>query len=392
MRLLLSVALVAVFAGCSDPVEPMAPSPGPDVSPEDTSVEDSVDAPDLLPTPDPGPTDDGELPEDDTSTGCEQPTGDTAWQVLTFCEPHQLLSVWASGRDDVWAVGAGGTVLRFDGCTWTRPDPGTDADLWWVFGVDDAVYMSGAAGTFIKWTGAGGFQRMDVGSAVTLFGLWGTASDDLWTVGFDPKAEGGTSVLLRWDGTAWTSAAGLPEVAAAADLFKVWGDATSVWVVGRDDLIARFSGDVWETLPTGLGQDWVTVSGSAGGLAVVGGTSAGMVVEQDAGGVWTSRGPEFISPLQGLCFGTDGDALATGAGGTFLRRTAGAWEEVLDAPFDLFSPQDPPVEGCSSVVPDYHACVSDGAAGYFVAGGNFFGGLTDGALLYFGAPIRTEGL
>ena len=67
-----------------------------------------------------------------------------------------LREVWASAADDAWAVGDGGTVVRWDGATWTPITLVTDADL---------------------------------------YAIWGTGSDEIWAVGY-PTSGGG--VVLRY--------------------------------------------------------------------------------------------------------------------------------------------------------------------------------------------------
>ena len=57
----------------------------------------------------------------------------------------------------MWAVGEGGTILYYDGVTWTSQTSGTTEDL---------------------------------------LGLWGTSASDIWAVG---RRE----TVLRYDGSIW---------------------------------------------------------------------------------------------------------------------------------------------------------------------------------------------
>src|SRR5262245_26790825 len=49
---------------------------------------------------------------------------------------YRLTSVWGSGKDDVWAVGSGGTIIHYDGSAWkpTPPDPPTMNTFYGVWG------------------------------------------------------------------------------------------------------------------------------------------------------------------------------------------------------------------------------------------------------------------
>ncbi len=333
---------------------------------------------------------------DDSPQPSCAPAADAAseWQVVTLCrEKGELLSVWGTSRSDVWTVGAGGQALHFDGCKWTEMDAGTTEDLWWVFGFEGGpTYLSGGKGTIIKYEG-GAFSPMDTGVGFTVFGVWGTSPSDLYAVGFDNDgAEPGA--VLHYDGTAWSKVTGLPAVVTEdTHFFKVWGTGPEdVWVVGRQDLVLHYDGAAWTDEATGEKTDWITVTGTSDAVVIVGGKSNATIAERDGDG-WKQVAPEFLQTIQGVCLQADGSGLGTGLGASFVRRdSAGNWTEEEDAPFDLFTPNAPPVAGCSSPTPDYHACWADGSGGLFVVGGNFFGPLTEGALLHYGPKIGTEGL
>ncbi len=65
-------------------------------------------------------------------------SADVRWQVVTSPTRENLRSVWASAPDDVWAVGDKGTILHYDGKTFTLSDaqlpPGRTPDLYGVWG------------------------------------------------------------------------------------------------------------------------------------------------------------------------------------------------------------------------------------------------------------------
>ncbi|MFT7620981.1 MAG: hypothetical protein ACI9WU_000142 [Myxococcota bacterium] len=327
---------------------------------------------------------------DTSGSACSVDPAST-WQVVATCLEHELLSVWGTGPDDVWTVGAGGSVLRYSGCSWSRPDVGTDKDLWWVFGFKEGgpVFITGADGLILRDSGSG-FEAMESGTTATLYGLWGAAPDDVYTVGFDPKGDG-ASALLHFDGTTWSQVADLPvDMASRPRFFKVWGRATNdVWVVGSDDMVLHWDGSAWSDAATGTGHDWVTVAGSGDLMVTVGGLSNAALSERQGTSAWSGQAPDFLQVLQGACVQPDGTALATGLGGTFVRRDASGWHEDEAAPFDVVNPA---VDACKNPVPDYHSCFADGQGGYFVVGGNFLGGLTEGVLLHYGPTIPTTGL
>ena len=67
-----------------------------------------------------------------------------------------LTSVWGAARDDVYAVGKDGTVLRWDGVRWSRLAVPTDRAIFgvWGSGADD-VYLVGSGGLVLHGTGRG---------------------------------------------------------------------------------------------------------------------------------------------------------------------------------------------------------------------------------------------
>ena len=69
--------------------------------------------------------------------------------------------MWGLDAKNVWAVGLSGTILKWDGTTWTAQASGSTASL---------------------------------------SGIWGTSANNLWVVG-----DGGT--ILKWDGATWTTQA-----------------------------------------------------------------------------------------------------------------------------------------------------------------------------------------
>jgi hypothetical protein len=378
----LGVAAAAAVLACSSEPADLASSPGdvPDIVLDD--VDDADVAEDGTDTPDPDRS-------DSAGPACDPRTGATAWSVLAVCrEPGELLAVGGTSWHDVWIVGAGGTLLHFDGCDWASVPSGTTEDLWWVhaFGDGHAV-VSGAGGTLLHVHLGEAPVAVETGTSSILFGVWGASPDDLWTVGFEPKG-GGAVVLRVRKGEVESIPVPIPDGAAVAAPFKVAGSGPSdVWIVGRDDLVLHYDGLTLTPTPTGAGTDgdWVTVAMDGGQPLLVGGASnARIATRSDVG--WTVLAPDFVPALQGVCVAPDGARWATGVAATILREDPVAgFSFDDDAPLDLFSPFDPPVPGCGQPTPDYHACWFDDRGNLYVVGGNFLT-LGEGALLFRGPP------
>jgi hypothetical protein len=104
----------------------------------------------------------------------------------------EILALWGSGPNDVWAAGDKG-VYRFTGTTF----------------VESA--LPGANPTHVT-------------------SLWGTAANDLYATGYteNDKAEQ-VYVLLHWNGTAWS----LEDIPSGIAFDRVWGHTgAGVWISG----------------------------------------------------------------------------------------------------------------------------------------------------------------
>lgn len=184
------------------------------------------------------------------------------------------LRLWGSAENDIWAVGRSSSISgiwRWNGASWSKQSNflahgiwGLDAEHVWAFNDAAIVRWDGVAWSVVE-------SMPDEGRS--LYGLWGSAPNDLWAVGeiFDistPSRHRG--LVLHWDGARWNHA----PVPAGPGLRAVWGaGANDVWAVGGVVLH-------WD------GLAWARVEGVAGTSTLNGiwGTSAANVwIMSDAG-------------------------------------------------------------------------------------------------------------
>lgn len=242
-----------------------------------------------------------------------------------------LISIWGTGENDVWAVGAdvasGPLVLHWDGAAWTTFETGVRADLYWVFGfAEGPVFFGGTNGTLLVYQD-GAFTPMATPGTGTVFGIWGTSPDDLWAVG---GAEGGASGGFAWrrDGDEWVEVEGFPEeVSESKAIWKVWGSARDdVWLVGTAGTALHFDGSTFTTDNVGGGESLFTVHYAGGRYAAVGGFGTGAIYENPGGGWEESDTPGFPG-LVGVCLTAEGGGYAVGNFGAFVERRDGVWRE-----------------------------------------------------------------
>lgn len=169
-----------------------------------------------------------------------------------------LFGLHLSAPDLGYAVGDSGTVLRWDGLTWSdaaffvtselsgQPVAPRTA-LAGVYSADGRRwYFSGAGGGSFRSTDGGQtFEALDTRESVPLRGVWGPSGGSIYTVGLE-------GVVLRFDNR-WRRE---NPNGSTRFLFGVWGASGSdVTVVGWSGTALRRFGGQWFTERTGTTVD-----------------------------------------------------------------------------------------------------------------------------------------
>jgi len=229
LRSMLPLAvLVASFASCATNVDggPIdddrtSPVPGPDV--EAGVLDAGCDG--------------------DDCRGVVPSCANVSWcMVETPVTPiHALTSVWGASKDDVWAVGSGGSIIHFDGAVWTATPSGHQQtlygvwgsgpnDIWVVSSTDLILHGTGfkdGAAAWEKVTAWGPTYEVPSRRGRTL-AVWGTSASD-----------------VRIGGSAF-------DFSATAVPWEEWDESTDFLFVGRgNQLVKRAANDVavWRPLP-----------------------------------------------------------------------------------------------------------------------------------------------
>jgi len=225
-----------------------------------------------------------------------------------------VFGVWASGDDDVWAVGSSagrsGFVWRFDGTAWTslrlpadmpRLPNGEVAGLFKVWGDGTGtVWVAGSRGALLVSRAGGPLTRVATPTESTLFTVHG-AGDKLVAVG-------GASNCVVIAATGETVRDETPE--AVGLLQGVYVTADEAWASGaRGEIYRRRGGGAWTREDVGVAPRieslhavWVDPSG---GVWAVGGNVLGAALD---GGAILHRGPTIAtiaSPMPPLDGGVD---------------------------------------------------------------------------------------
>jgi len=293
------------------------------------------------------------------------PTTTNLWALEANPTGEPLLGI-ANHGPTVFAVGDGGSVLRFQGSSWSRVTtlPGKLRGLW----VPDpsTVWIAGSAG----------ICRLEESScAATRSGwfnsIWGAGPDDAWAVG-----ESTGEQIVHWDGAAWTTSEantggyalrsvwgfgplGMGPVYAAGDgatllhydgrawvpintglppsvsLRGVWGDGpTNVWVGTSDGRALHYDGSTWSTMQVTSGSAVHAIWGAAGGEVYAVGAEGGATYVYD-GSSWTKQGNGASTQTEGRHDGLRGGGgfgpWATNNLGQIVRGYRGATVAVTPA-------------------------------------------------------------
>ncbi|MGB2853784.1 MAG: hypothetical protein WBC55_04960, partial [Dehalococcoidia bacterium] len=120
------------------------------------------------------------------------------WSEMEADVVNDLVAVWGSDHDDLFAVGQSGAIFHYDGEGWDEMtvDILRD-DLFGVWGSDhDDVFVVGEDGTIIHYDGED-WDKMPVDILEDdLFGVWGSDYDDVLDVGED-------GTIIHYDGEDW---------------------------------------------------------------------------------------------------------------------------------------------------------------------------------------------
>jgi hypothetical protein len=199
--------------------------------------------------------------------------GANTWAILSGVDSLSASSAFAVGR----ATGAGSTgqsavALRWNGSAWSRltvPRPAGEntsleavkefspSDVWAVGDTSSSIAFKGTLAMHYNGTAWTTASTPSPGTKTnTLTSIDGTAANDVWAVGYTLNLPYGNrirqSVILHWNGTAWTQVASpnngstyLYDVAAVSP--------TDAWAVGNGSnggaFVVRWNGTAWNAAP-----------------------------------------------------------------------------------------------------------------------------------------------
>jgi hypothetical protein len=143
------------------------------------------------------------------------------WTVESVPTRANLRAIWGSSPSEVFAVGDSGTVLHFDGTSWTKLD--------FPFGNVSLIDVHGSSASDVYAVGGGQLYRYD-GAVWSAFVPQPGAPGPLtvWSISPNEIICAGNGFMKHWDGAQWNQKA----------TFYGFGRMADIWGVSGGDLFA----------------------------------------------------------------------------------------------------------------------------------------------------------
>jgi hypothetical protein len=236
-----------------------------------------------------------------------------SWTTDASNTAVDLRGVWGQSTSDIWAVGNSGTVVRYNGASWSAMMPGVFSGgiLRQVVGSGGTVYIDDSAGGIFAYNGSFSLTRRVV-------------TDDLYgmaVVSGTPFIAGNNNggMVLRYNGTAWVSDG------TGVDGFRaVSGSGTNdLWAVGEAGTIWQSDGSPWQ--PRSIGTAVALNSVYAQDGQNVWAVGSGGAIMRYNGSFFNLESPATSAILYGISGTSSSDVWAVGAGGVILHYDGANW-------------------------------------------------------------------
>ena len=242
------------------------------------------------------------------------------WSLQANFTQQDLKSVYGLDAQHVWAVGLGGSAGEFDGLGWkATPVLAGNVSLNGVFAAKGLggpdVWATGQSGVYKL--GPSGWLKYNPSPYLTGMAIHGSDKDHIWSVGM-------TGAIIMWDGQLWKTQTSGTSIA----LRGVWAaNPKSVYAVGEKGQILHYDGSAWAAMPSPVKATLQSVWGSADDDVWAVGVK-GLIVHWN-GQKWQSVSVGDVDKaLSALWLDAAGDFFALGEQELLIG-------PLLDAPVDL---------------------------------------------------------
>jgi hypothetical protein len=256
-----------------------------------------------------------------------------------------LYAVDMVSSTDGWAVGRSGTILHWNGSTWSQVQSPTTWDLHTVSMVSSTLgWIGGSRGTVLRWDGAQhGWTIVASPANWHVNSISATSADDAWAAVVNMV---NNSTLMHWDGQAWTNVFTTPGYEVMNSVSMVSPDYG--WAVGRvdsqhcsivvwpatcpdaEESIRRWNGTSWSTVSGAYARCLLSVDtlGANEAWAVGGNPNCGTEALHWNGVSWTSLSYTWGIQMRDVDIVSPTDAWAVGSAHKLLHWDGANWTQV----------------------------------------------------------------
>lgn len=234
----------------------------------------------------------------------------TGWTETSAGISDDLNAIDGVAEDEIWAVGELGSVVRYDGSTWTpvANPPTTGALLGVYVRTSTDVWVVGEEGSAARYDGSS-WTNATVPAGGNLRGVYVPAQDEAWVAG-------GAGEVWRYDGSQWTAV----DIGTTAALQGITGRSKNeIWTWGTGGVIYRYDGADWTRMTAPEVTRIVDLYPLDNGQAYAVGAE-GVLMSLTEQGNWRRENSGTLNELNAVWGTPEGDVWALGEEGTRLRK------------------------------------------------------------------------
>jgi hypothetical protein len=162
------------------------------------------------------------------------------WQILQFPYQEIFTFAWVIDKSNILA-GNEWKFKYYNGVSWImyRGYNVSFLDAWAQSA--EKGFVVGYPGRIYQFNSASGLTEMDTPTSETLNGVWGSATDNVYAVGY-------RGTILHYDGSGWLEV----KNPALNSLNAVWGNGPNdIYAVGKSGTIVHYNGTDWSVMVAG---------------------------------------------------------------------------------------------------------------------------------------------
>ncbi|MEA1958848.1 MAG: S8 family serine peptidase [Chloroflexota bacterium] len=150
-----------------------------------------------------------------------------------------------------------------------------------------------------------GWKPMDTGIGDDLYGIWGSNTSDIFSVGGDSEFE--ANMIIHYNGSAWD----LMNIGSHYILEDVWGSSASdVFAVGSRGSIIHYNGSAWDSMTSGTTKYLMGIWGNSSTDVFSVGIEGTILYYN--GSAWTNMSSNTTDDLFGVWGSSSSDVFAVG--------------------------------------------------------------------------------